>query len=60
MKFGWALLTVVLGAIGVLAVLRAGERLAVGGSTNSISIQLLIGLAGVVGAWKSFRKARGK
>jgi hypothetical protein len=59
-KFGWALITVILGVVGILAILRAGERLAFGGGTDSISIQLLIGLACVIGAWKSFRKARGK
>jgi hypothetical protein len=59
-KFGWALLTVILGVVGVLAALRAGERLAFGAGTNSISIQVVIGVVCIVGAWRSFQKARGK
>ena len=60
MKFVWSLLTVILGAVGVLAILRAGERLAFGGATDSISIQVVIGLVCIVGAWRPLRKARGK
>lgn len=56
----WYLLTVILGAIGLIALLRVGERLALGGGTGSVWVQLLIGLLCIVGAWKSLQKARGK
>lgn len=59
MKLGWSLLTLILGVVGVLAVLRAGERLAFGGGTDSISLSLVLGVVCIVGAWKSSRKARG-
>jgi hypothetical protein len=59
-KFLWSLLTVILGAVGILAILRAGERLAFGVGINSISIQMVIGFVCSVGAWKSLQKARGR
>ena len=56
----WYLLTVILGVFGGLAIIRAGERLAFGGSLNSISMEMVIGFVCFVGAWRSLRKARGK
>lgn len=55
----WYVLTVILGGIGALALLRAGERIVFGGGTGSPWVQVLVGLLGLAGAWKSFQKTRG-
>jgi hypothetical protein len=54
----WFLLTVFLGTIGALALLRTGERLVLGGGSGSIWAPLILGPLCLFGAWKSFRKAR--
>src|SRR5439155_11378262 len=54
----WYVGTVILGAIGILAVVRACERLAFGGGTGPVVVQALVGLSALVGAWTCLRKAR--
>jgi hypothetical protein len=61
MKVVWYLLTVLLGAIGALGLLRATERLASGGVEGPGGLpaaQLGIGLAFLLLAWRSLRKAK--
>lgn len=56
MRIVWYLLAVVLGAFGVLGVIRSIERLAAGAGVSPI--QLLIGLIGILLAWLCSQKAR--
>ena len=60
MVIAWYVLTVILGVFGVLAVLRAGDRLAFGGGVNSITIQMVIGFVCIAGAWKCLRTVLSK
>jgi hypothetical protein len=56
MRVVWYLLAVVLGAFGVLGVLRSLERLSTG--EGVLPIQILIGLGCLVLAWQCIRKGR--
>ena len=60
MRAAGLLLTVVLGTIGALALLRAGERLALGGGSGPLWVPLILGPLCLFGAWKSLRRARGR
>jgi hypothetical protein len=60
MKVALYVLVVVLGAVGVLSILRVGERLMYGGGKGSVLVQLLIGLLCFIGAWEFLKKARVK
>jgi hypothetical protein len=57
-RVAWYLLAVILGTIGALAVLRAGERLAFGAGSGSIWVPLIVGPVCLLLAWKSLQKAR--
>ena len=56
MKVVWYLLTVVVGAIGVLALLRFVEALLTG--LGVFPVQFLIALICLVAAWQCLLKAR--
>jgi hypothetical protein len=56
MKIVLYLLAVVLGAFGVLGLLRSIELLATGAGVSPV--QILIGLIGLLLAWQCVRKAR--
>ena len=58
MRAIWYAVTIVLGAIGALAILRAVELVAVGAAQASTWVQLLIGALCLLGAWKSLERAR--
>ena len=58
MKIVWYVLTVLLGAVGALSLLRSVERLAFGGGQGSLAVQLVIGVVALFLAWKSLGKAR--
>ena len=53
----WFLLTVFLGTIGTLSLVRVGERLLLGGGNGSIGAPLILGPLCLFAAWKSLRKA---
>jgi small neutral amino acid transporter SnatA (MarC family) len=56
MRIIWYLLAVLLGAFGVLGLVRSAERIATGAGASPI--QILIGLVGLLLAWLCIRKAR--
>ena len=56
MRVVWYLLAVILGAFGVLGLLRSVERLAAGAGVSPV--QIFIGLIGLLLAWLCVRKAR--
>ena len=56
MKIVWYLLAAILGAFGVLGLLRSVELLATGAGGSPI--QMVIGLIGLLLAWQCVRKAR--
>ncbi len=56
MKMIWYLLTLILGVVGLLALLRFVENIFAGGGISLI--QLLVGIVCVVGARKCLAQAR--
>ena len=58
MAIAWFLLTVFLGTLGALAVVRVGERLVLGGGSGTIWAPLILGPLCLFAAWKAFRRAR--
>ena len=60
MRVAWIAVTIILGTIGALALLRAGERLAVGGGSGPLWVPLILAPLCLFGAWRSLQRARGR
>ena len=58
MKPIWYLLTVLLGALGALGLLRGLERLVFDGGQGPLVMQFLIGFLASYGAWRCLQRAR--
>jgi len=55
-KIVWYLLTVLLGAYGILALARTAERLVTG--MPVLMVQVILGVVAILLAWRSLVKAR--